>query len=85
VDALDGNAIAGTLFSVFGEEMTTASATCGNCARRSLVAELGVYLRAPGKVARCRFCGDVVIVLVEVRGITCVDLQGLEALDPSAP
>jgi hypothetical protein len=84
MDALDGNAIAGTLFSVFGGEMTTASATCGSCATRSLVAELSVYLRAPGKVARCRSCGDVVLVLVEVRGITCVDLRGLAALDPSA-
>jgi ribosomal protein S27AE len=84
VDALDGNAIAGKLFSVFGGEMTMASATCGNCGTRSLVAELDVYLRAPGTVARCRSCGDVVLVLVEVRGITSVDLRGLAALDPSA-
>jgi hypothetical protein len=84
MEALDGNAIAGPLFAVFGKEMTMASATCGSCATRSLVAELGVFLQAPGKVARCRSCGDVVLVLVEVRGITCVDLRGLAALNPSA-
>jgi hypothetical protein len=84
MEALDGNAIAGTLFSVFGGEMTMASATCGTCGTRSLVAELGVYLRAPGKVARCRSCDAVVLVLVEIRGITCVDLRGLAALGPTA-
>jgi hypothetical protein len=84
MEALDGNAIAGRLFAVFGGEMTTATATCGDCGTSSLVAELGVYLQAPGTVARCRACGNVVLVLVEVRGITCVDLRGLAALDPSA-
>jgi hypothetical protein len=37
----------------------------------------------PGEVARCRHCGSVVMVFVEARGVTCVDLRGLAALDPA--
>ena len=79
--ALDGNAIAGTLLAVFGTEMTTATGACGHCGTRSLVGEFNVYLRAPGTVVRCRHCGGAVMVLVEVHGVMCVDLRGLEALE----
>jgi len=79
MDALDGNAIAGTLVAVFGREMTTATGICASCGTRSMVGELGVYLRAPGMVVRCRHCDNVVIVLVEAHGVTCVDLRGLAA------
>lgn len=84
MDPLDGNAIAGTLFEVFGAEMTTATGTCAHCATVALVAEMVVYLQAPGKVARCPSCGSIVMVLAEVRGINCVDLRGLAALEPHA-
>jgi Family of unknown function (DUF6510) len=83
MDALDGNAIAGTMMAVFGHEMTTATGTCAICGTRSVVAEFGVYLRGPGVVVRCRTCDSVVMVLVEVGEITCVDLRGLAALDPA--
>ena len=82
MDALDGNAIAGTLAAVFGTEMTTATGACASCGRRSLVGEFAVYLRGPGTVVRCSDCENVVMVLVEAHGVTCVDLPGLEALDP---
>lgn len=81
--ALDGNAIAGTLIVVFGTEMTTATGTCADCGMHTLVGEFDVYLRAPGTVVRCRHCGGVVMVLVEAHGVMCVDLRGLEALEPS--
>jgi hypothetical protein len=81
MDALDGNAIAGTLAAVFGTEMTTATGACASCGRRSLVGEFAVYLRGPGTVVRCNDCENVVMVLVEAHGVTCVDLRGLEALD----
>jgi hypothetical protein len=77
---LDGNAIAGMLFDVFGEEMTDARCTCGICGARFLVAETVVYLRAPGTVVRCRQCRAMLMVLVAVRGVTCVDLGGVAAL-----
>jgi hypothetical protein len=81
--ALDGNAIAGTLVEVFGVETTTAMGTCGGCGARAPVAELEVYLRGPGIVARCRRCSSVLLVLVAIRGTTCVDLLGLAAFEPS--
>jgi hypothetical protein len=45
------------------------------------VAELEVYLQAPGTVLRCRSCSSVLMVLVTARGVTCVDLGGLAALE----
>ena len=81
MEALDGNAIAGTLMAVFGHEMTTETGTCANCWTRGVVAEFGVYLRGPGAVVRCRICDGVAMVLVEAREIMCVDLRGLAALD----
>jgi hypothetical protein len=81
MDALDGNAIAGLLFDVFGAEMTTVTGVCANCGASGPVAELAVYLRAPGTVVRCRHCDSVLMVLVTVRAITCVDLRGLSQLE----
>jgi LSD1 subclass zinc finger protein len=83
MDALDGNAIAGLLFDVFGAEMTTATGSCASCGASGKVAEFEVYLRAPGTVARCHSCRNVLMVLVSVRGITCVDLRGLATLEPA--
>jgi len=80
VNALDGNAIAGSLLDVFGAEMTTAIGVCGSCGTSAPLAEFEVYLRAPGAVARCRSCRSVLMVLVTIRGLTCVDLRGLAAL-----
>jgi hypothetical protein len=81
MDALDGNAIAGALYDIFGAEMTMAVGVCGSCGARSHMAELEVYLRAPGTVGRCPRCKAVLVVLVTVREITCVDLMGLASLD----
>jgi Family of unknown function (DUF6510) len=83
MDALDGNAIAGHLAEVFGLEMTTTMGTCTTCGAIRCLAEVEVYLQAPGIVARCRSCRSVVIVLVTVRGVTCVDLRGIELLEPA--
>jgi hypothetical protein len=80
---LDGNAIAGLLFDVFGTEMTTATGVCGHCGATGQLAETAVYLQAPGTVVRCRSCGDVLMVLVTRHGIACVDLRGLVTLEGS--
>jgi hypothetical protein len=80
MEALDGNAIAGRLVEVFGAEMTTAEGTCAHCGASALVAELVVYLQAPGTVVRCRSCESVLMVIVQARGINCVDLRGIAAL-----
>ena len=78
--ALDGNAIGGMLLEVFGTEMTTATGACGSCGTVGQVAELAVYRTGLGTVVRCRHCDNVLMVFVQVRGITCVDTQGLSSL-----
>jgi len=80
MEALDGNAIAGALRTAFGEEMTMATGTCATCGKTNLLAALRVYLRAPGAVGRCPACDAVQLVLIEARGLVCVDLRGLAAL-----
>jgi Family of unknown function (DUF6510) len=77
---LDGNAIGGLLIEVFGVEMTAAVGTCGVCGSTGQVAETAVYRSELGTVVRCRVCDNVLMVFVEVRGVTCVDLRGLAHL-----
>jgi hypothetical protein len=81
MDALDGNAIGGMLIDVFGTDMTAANSTCGTCGAIRPVAELLVYMRAPGIVVRCRTCDNVLMVFVKAHGVTCaVDLAGMASL-----
>ena len=81
MEALDGNAIGGMLYHVFGGEMTMAHAECGRCGAGGPLAECEVYLGGPGVVVRCRVCHNVAMVLVEVREMVCIDLGGLSALE----
>jgi len=78
VEPLDGNAIAGELFNLFGQEMTTVAGTCRHCGAVALIAELRVYAQAPGAVVRCRRCGQVVFVVVDIRGETRINLDQFE-------
>ncbi len=80
---LDGNAIGGLLLEVFAADMTSALATCAACGAVRPVAETMVYLRAPGTVVRCRTCTNVLMVISSARGLHCVDLNGLAALQAS--
>jgi len=82
--ALDGNAIGGLLLEIFAAEMTSAEATCATCGAVRPVADTMVYLRVPGTVVRCRRCTSVLMVISRVRGLNCVDLSGLEALQVKA-
>jgi Family of unknown function (DUF6510) len=77
---LDGNAIGGLLMQLFGTDLTAAIGTCGVCGTAGPVAEMAVYLPKLGTVVRCRVCDNVLMVFVEVRGVTCVDLHGLAQL-----
>jgi Family of unknown function (DUF6510) len=77
---LDGNAIGGLLMQLFGADLTAAIGTCGVCGTAGPVAEMAVYLPKLGTVVRCRVCDNVLMVFVEVRGVTCVDLHGLAQL-----
>jgi predicted RNA-binding Zn-ribbon protein involved in translation (DUF1610 family) len=80
METLDGNAVAGLLREVFGEEMTTALATCVACGAIAVVAEAVVYPCAPGAIIRCRGCGELLMAITQINGVRCVDLQGITAL-----
>jgi hypothetical protein len=49
----------------------------------SLIAELRVYMKAPGAVARCPKCDDVLIVIVDVRGTQRFDMSNMEMVSPA--
>ena len=86
MDALDGNAIGGMMIDVFGTDMTAASSTCGTCGAIRPVAELTVYMQAPGTVVRCRTCSSVLMVFVTAHGRPCiVDMAGLARLTRPEP
>ncbi len=78
---LDGNAIGGDLYGVFGVDVTGVMGVCTYCGARAAVAESIVYVRGPGTVARCRACHELHMVLVTIRDVTCVDMRGLAALE----
>ncbi len=77
MEALDGNAIGGALLEAFGSEMTAVVGRCRFCGAVAPVAGLRVYMRAPGAVARCAVCMNVVMVVVSIRGTTTAELPGL--------
>jgi Family of unknown function (DUF6510) len=81
MEPLDGNAIAGALYDVYGEDMTMATGRCTVCGATGPLAELRVYVRAPGMVARCRVCDNVEFVLVEIREETRMFMTCLEMVD----
>jgi hypothetical protein len=78
VEALDGNAIGGALIEAFGSEMTDAIGRCKFCGAVRHLAELRVYMRAPGAVGRCPACMNVVLVVTSIRGSVSAELPGLE-------
>jgi phage FluMu protein Com len=77
---LDGNALAGTLASVFGADVTAIPGRCAHCGTVSMVGTLRAYVRAPGAVLRCPVCAQVVMRLVETETATYVDLRGVAYL-----
>ena len=82
---LDGNAIAGELFELFGVEMTVATGVCGGCGAVDLVARLDVYVHAPGIVVRCPHCEAVLMRVVRGRDRVWLDLRGVRSLEISVP
>lgn len=78
---LDGNAAAGVLWEVFGMEMTVVAATCASCGAVAPIGESDLYLGGPGTVIRCRHCTGILMVITKIRGVHCVDLMGVQALD----
>jgi hypothetical protein len=77
---LDGNELAGPLSEIFAADVTAAEGHCVHCGRRGPVAELRVYAQAPGWVARCPGCEEVVLRLVRGPASAWLDLRGTFSL-----
>ena len=64
-------------------DITTATGQCVASGTTGAMGEARVYTDAPGLVARCRTCDEVVLRLVrgpdrawlDLRGITCLQVQ----------
>jgi ribosomal protein S27E len=81
----DGNALAGPFQSVLGVEITTAVGRCTGCGRTAAMAEARVFDHAPGVVARCPNCDQVLLRLVHGPGRAWLDLRGLAYLQLPVP
>jgi hypothetical protein len=82
---LDGNALAGVLGEIFAVDITTAVVTCAGCGWAGALATLRVYAHAPGAVARCPGCGQVVLRVVRAPDRAWLDLRGTVSLRLSLP
>jgi len=77
---LDGNAAAGMLSEVFAADITAAVGQCNGCGRTGVFAETHVFVDAPGMVARCSGCDEVLLRVVTTPTDTYLDLRGLTYL-----
>jgi ribosomal protein S27E len=76
----DGNALAGPLGDLFRVDLTSAVGRCTNCGREGPMAEVRVFDHAPGVVARCPACDQVLLRLVQGPGRAWLDVRGLTYL-----
>ncbi|MFI0404340.1 DUF6510 family protein [Actinomadura sp. 3N508] len=82
---VDGNALAGPLGELFAVDVTAAEGRCVNCGLTGPIATLMVYERAPGMVARCSGCDNVVLRLVRTPDAVWLDLTGMTWLRVRLP
>lgn len=76
----DGNALAGPLAEIFAVDVTAASGRCSGCRNIGPLAGLHVYGHAPGLVARCPHCGQVMLRLVRSSTDAWLDMRGTLSL-----
>ncbi len=81
----DGNALAGPVGNLFRVDVTTAIGRCTACGRTAPMAEVRVFDHAPGVIARCPACDQVLLRLVRDRGRAWLDLRGLTYLQLPVP
>ncbi|GAA3407747.1 DUF6510 family protein [Streptosporangium vulgare] len=84
-DHLDGNSAGGALRDVFAVDLTAASGRCSGCARTLVLAEALLYTHAPGLVARCPGCEEVVFRLVRAPGRAWLDMRGMTCVQFELP
>ena len=81
----DGNALAGPLQDLFRVDVTTAIGRCTGCGRTIPMAEARVFDHAPGVIARCPACDQVLLRLVHGPGRAWLDARGLTYLQLPVP
>jgi Zn finger protein HypA/HybF involved in hydrogenase expression len=82
---LDGNVLGGDLGELFTVDITAATGQCGSCGTVSAIAQTHVYTDAPGTVARCPGCGEIMLRLVRGPGSAWLDLRGITCLQVALP
>ena len=82
---VDGNDLAGAVREVFAADLTVARGRCASCGREAMVGEARVYNRAPGLVARCAGCDEVLMRLVRGPDRAWLDMRGLSYLEFALP
>ncbi|MBO0610322.1 DUF6510 family protein [Myceligenerans salitolerans] len=78
---LDGNALAGALSEVFREDVTAARARCIGCGGVSPIGGAVVYPDAPGLVARCASCDQVLATIVDAGDRVFLSLSGMSTIE----
>jgi hypothetical protein len=81
----DGNALADHVHDLFRVDLTAAVGRCTGCGRAAPMAQVRVFDHAPGVVARCPACDQVLARLVRDRGRAWLDLRGLTYLQLPVP
>jgi len=81
----DGNALAGPMQEVLSIDVTAAVGRCVACGRTGPIAETRVYDHAPGLVARCPVCDQVLLRMVRCPRRAWLDLRGLTYLQVAFP
>jgi Family of unknown function (DUF6510) len=77
---LDGNTMAGALGELFAVDVSVAVVECAGCGHTVVVAEVVVYADAPGMVARCPACSDVLLRLVRSDRHAWLSMSGVVCL-----
>jgi len=81
---VDGNALGGMLFELFGRDMTGRLGCCGHCGAINALGTVLVYSRAPGDVLRCPACSNVLVVITRIESRVRVGFEGLRWVEPMA-
>ncbi|WP_144711912.1 DUF6510 family protein [Curtobacterium pusillum] len=79
---VDGNALAGDLTDVIGDDATRAVVRCAACGETGELAGSRVFRTAMGSVARCRGCDAVLVTIVDAGQRTWIAFPGIRAVAP---
>ncbi|MCO1594294.1 DUF6510 family protein [Micromonospora sp. RHAY321] len=82
---LDGNMLDGPLRELFAVDLSTATGRCENCGMTGSMASLRVFSHAPGLIARCPSCEEVMLRLVRGPDRAWLDMRGTTFLQVPMP